>query len=172
MLENAHEHSDSTMLLATHSADKQLRLYRVGVDFQQMMFNIQHVKTINNCSPLDYEGSSSSSKPCQISHLEFIPPGPETRNREAKNAFILAVFSQENSQDPTLHEEPFSIISKWELHSTKPMLHPSFEQLTLKKSSASASGNLLVRSTFWCSNVQSLIKFISPRLLSRGSQTF
>lgn len=133
------------MLLVTHSVDKQLRLYRVGVDFQQMMFNTQHLKTINHCSPLDFDGSNSLIRSCQISHLEFVPPGPETRNREAKDAFILVVFSQENYRETTIREEPFSIISKWELQNAKPKLHPSFEQLTSKKPSASTSGNLPVR---------------------------
>lgn len=129
------------MLLVTHSADQQLRLYRVGVDFQQMIFNTQHMKTINHCSPLDYDGNSPLTRPCQISHLEFVPPGPETRNREATDAFIIVIFS---CQETSIHEEPFSIISKWELHNAKPELHPSFEQLTSKKPSASVSGKLLV----------------------------
>lgn len=135
---------DSTMLLATHSADKQLRLYRVGVEFQQTRFNITHMQTINNCSPLDYDGSSSLTKACQISHLEFVPPGPETRNREAKDAFIIAVFSQDTSQGISIPGEASSILSRWELNSVKPRLHPSFEQLTSKKPGTSTSSILPV----------------------------
>lgn len=139
-----HRFLDSTMLLATHSADKQLRLYRIGVEFQQTRISITHMQTINNCSPLDYDGSNSLTKACQISHLEFVPPGPETRNREAKDAFIIAVFSQDTSQEMSILGEALSILSRWELNSVKPRLHPSFGQLTSKKPGTSTSSILPV----------------------------
>ncbi len=131
------------MLLVTHSVDKQLRLYRIGIDFQHLQFSIQHLKSVSSCSPLDQGSSGSlvnSQALCQLSHLTLIPHGPETRNREPTSAFILAVFSYipEQSQNNSLHEEPFSILTRWELHSARPKLHPCFEQLTSKKPNASS----------------------------------
>ena len=137
------------MLLATHSIDKQLRLYRVSINFQQLQINVKHLKTINACSPHDFESHGSlmnRSAACQLSHLELIGPGPDTRNREPTAPFVLAVFSYvpHQDQDSSIREEPFSFISRWELRSGKPKLHPSFEQLTSKKPGVSSSGELAV----------------------------
>ncbi|MCJ1266503.1 mediator complex subunit [Lobaria immixta] len=138
---------DSTMLLVTHSIDKQLRLYRVGIDCQQLVFNIQHLKTINDCSPMDQEGNSSlmsRKMSCQMSHLELIPPGPEMRTRGPTSPFALAVFSYvpDHSHDDSVREEPFSILARWEFHGAKTKLHPSFEQLTSKRPNFSSPGEL------------------------------
>lgn len=140
--------SDSTMLLVTHSIDKQLRLYRVSIDFQQFVFNIQHLKTINDCFPMDQESNNllmSRKMSCQMSHLELIAPGPEIRNRAPTAPFVLAVFSYvpDHSQDDAIRE-PFSILSRWELHGAKAKLHPSFEQLTSKRPNVSSTGELPV----------------------------
>lgn len=141
--------SDSTTLLVTHSEDKQLRLYRMSFDFSKMSFSIQHIKTINHCSPLEQDRKELSSFPdasLQISHLLLVPPGPETRNRGPKDPFILVVFPQILDQyyDENVRDEPRSILSRWEFRSTEPMLHPSFEQLASKKPGASYSGDLPV----------------------------
>lgn len=140
---------DSTMLLVTHSEDKQLRLYRMNFDFSHMTFNIQHIKAINHCSPLEQDRKELSTfrdASLQMSHLVLVPPGPETRNREPKHPFILVVFSRILDQyyDEGARDEPRSILSRWEFHSTETMLHPSFEQLTSKKPGASYSGDLPV----------------------------
>lgn len=127
--------SDNTMLLVTHSVDKQLRLYRVGIDFQQLVFNIQHLKTINDCSPIGQENiSASMTRKMSLSQLELIAPGPD-RTRGTTSPLALAVFSYipDHSQDDAIREEPFSILARWELHGAKPKLHPSFEQLTSKR---------------------------------------
>ena len=131
------------MLIVTHSIDKQLRLYRVGIDFQQLRFSIQHLKSVSHCSPLDQDGNSPLMNIgifCQLSHLAFIPHGPETRNREPTPAFILGVFSyvSEDSHENSMHQDPLTILARWELRSASPKLHPSFEQLTSKRPNASA----------------------------------
>lgn len=133
---------DSTLLLATYSANKQLRCCRVRIDFQQMKFDIQHVKTANCGPPLDQHSNSHLAKSCRISHLEFVSPGPKN-----PDPFILVVFSQipDHYQDTGICEEPFSIFSRWELRSASPTLHPSFEQLTSKNSNISSSGDRSVR---------------------------
>lgn len=137
------------MLLAIHSADKRLRFYRVSIDFQQMLFNTQHLKTIDYCSPLDQPGSNSLlnyDASCQLSHLRILPPGPETRNREPEDPFILAVFSQipDRTQDLTAREGLCSVLARWEFCSRKPTLHSSFEQLSPKRLNAIFPGDLPV----------------------------
>lgn len=129
------------MLLATHTMDRQLRLYRVSVDFSQLSLNVQHLKTVNDCSPFEVDSGDSHesfSSYAQITHLELIPPGPETRNRGPTSPFILAAFSYVPDQYHVtqMSEEPFSILARWELGSHVPTLHPSFAQLTSKKSNA------------------------------------
>lgn len=159
------------MLLATHSMDKQLRLYRVGIDFQQLVFNIQHLKTVNDCSPLDQESNSSlmSRKMfCQMSHLELIAPGPETRNRKPTSPFALAVFSYvpDHSQNSVIREEPFSVLARWELHVAKAKLHPSFEQLTSKRPNVSSPGELPVGPT--SSTHRSVLMLLNSRKFPSG----
>ena len=141
--------ADSTILLATHSADKRLRLYRVSIDFQQMLFNTQHLKTLDCCSPLEQPGSSSSlsyDASCQLSHLQMLPRGPETGHRELKDPFILAVFSQipDNTQDSSARGGICSVLARWEFCSRKPTLHPNFEQLLPRKQGALFPGDLPV----------------------------
>lgn len=141
--------ADSTLLLATYSADKRLRFYRVSIDFQQMLFNTQHLKTLDNCSPLEQPSSSSSfsyEASCQLSHLHILPPGPETGHKELKEPIILAVFSRilDNAQDPTPRDGLCSVLARWEFCSRKPALHPGFEQLMPRKPNALFPGDLPV----------------------------
>lgn len=154
------------MLLATHSIDRQLRLYRVSIVFQHLKINIQHLKTINDCSPRDWDGDSliNRSAMCQLSHLELIGPGPEIRNPELNPPFILAVFSYVPNQDldNAMREEPLSIFSRWELYSAKPKLHPSFEHLTSKKPNVSAPTELAVRQNFYAFSFPLLLIHFLP----------
>jgi hypothetical protein len=136
------------MLLVTHSADKRLRLYRITIDFQQMLFSAQHVKTIDHCSPLEQTDNSSpkSYDSSCLSHLQILPPGPETRHREPKDPFILAIFSQipDQTHDPTTQEGLSTVLARWQLCSQKPKLNTSFEQLIPKKLSGNFPGDLPV----------------------------
>lgn len=157
------------MLIVTHSIDKQLRLYRVGIDFQQQRFSIQHLKSVSDCSPLDQDTNGSLMNIemlYQLSHLVFIPHGPDTKNREPAPAFILGVFSYvpEDSQKNSMHQDPLTILARWELHSARPQLHSSFEQLTSKRPNSLAQ-DLLVRLPF-CVALSPLINLVSLRYLS------
>ena len=162
------------MLLVTHSADKRLRLYRVSIDFQQMVFNLQHVKTIDHCSPLEQTGNSSPMNyhsTCQLSHLQILPPGPETRHMESKDPFILAIFSQIPDQsEPTAREGLSTILVRWEFCSRKPKLNTSFEQLVPKKLSANFPGDLPVGVKNPHSNLQRLLMLSSLKLPSKDSE--
>ncbi len=132
--------TDNTLLLVTHSINEQLRLYRVSIDFSNLVFNVHHVKTVHDCSPLEIDSA-------RITHLELVPPGPETRNREPTSPFILAAFSgvPDQFQDSQIQEEPVSILARWELGILKPLLHPTFAQLVSKKSNIIPVVDLPVR---------------------------
>ena len=136
------------MLLATFSAKKRLRFYRVSIDFQQMHFHAQHLKTIDYCSPLDQPDNSLSlnyNASFQLSHLQLLPPGPGTGQKPA-DPVILAIFSQipDHIQDHSVREGFCSVLARWEFCSRKPTLHSSFEQLMPKKTNAIIPGDLPV----------------------------
>lgn len=130
------------MLLATHTSDHQLKLYRVSFDFQRLAFDIQHLKTLNDCFPKNTNSSSAetgrSHISAQLTHLEYFPQGPENPDGEPSRPFVLGNFTELGDGDHSQgSHEPYSIVCRWELHSVKPQLHPSFEQLS-KKSNPSA----------------------------------
>lgn len=141
MLTSANQ-TDNTLLLVTHSMDEQLRLYRISIDFTQLVINVQHVKTVHDCASQEVDST-------QITHLELVPPGPETRNREPTSPFILAAFSRvpDKFHDTQIQEEPVSILARWELGALQPMLHPTFAQLVSKKSNIAPIVDLPV--WFW-----------------------
>ena len=119
--------------------NEQLRLYRVSIDFTQLVLSIQHVKTVHGCSPIEADGT-------QITHLELVPPGPKTRNREPTPPFILAAFSRvpDHFSDAQIQEEPVSVLARWELGTLKPVLHPTFAQLVSKRSNPAPVADLPV----------------------------
>lgn len=140
------------MLIATHSIAKQVRLYRVDVDWPRQGFNIEHVKTIADCSPA-YEDADESglslSLPCpeaQLYHLELVSPAPDIRSKETFAPMLLAFFCDfaHLNGHSSIGNGPSTSIARWELDSFKPALHPGFSQLPSKKSSASHPSELQV----------------------------
>lgn len=150
---------DNTLLLVVHTMGKQLRLFRIDFGWSPAnskqqdplmpstscpAIHIQHNKIEGTCSPLyvtqDVPDPTSGiargfmSQP-QLSHLDLMPHGPETRNREPTYPTVVAVFSHiPNQYDKSqLHEDAFSIMARWELCVTKAGLHPAFDQLASKK---------------------------------------
>lgn len=160
--------SDSTMLLATHTSGQQILLYRVTFNFQRLAFDIQHLKTLNDCFPKAINSSNSESSASytdgQLTHLEYFPQGPENRKGDPSRPFVLASFT--NLPDPRSNgvgQEPYSVVCRWDLHSTKPRIHSQFEQLS-KKSSNSSPDLGVCMCTFF-SNVTNLSCQSRPRLL-------
>jgi hypothetical protein len=151
--------TDNTLLLVTHSMDEQLRLYRISIDFSQLVFNVQHIETVHDCSSLEVDSA-------RITHLELVPPGPETRNREPTSPFILAAFSRVPDQfhDTQIQEEPVSLLARWELGVLKPMLHPTFAQLVSKKSNIAPIVDLPVW-VFHCLKFDERLTRVSVRSL-------
>lgn len=78
----------------------------------------------------------------QISHLEILPGSPDLQDSTPTLPTIVAIFSYTpnhyNSSD--LRDSAFSVISRWELKNEKPMLSPSFAQLTLKQPNVLTDG--------------------------------
>lgn len=149
--------SDDTFLLVVYTAERQIRLYRISLDWQQSVgkevpphavFN--HLETVEDLGPttdsIDTQSSAftAPSAFAQLSHLELVPSGVGTRDMETPLPTILAVFSYVPSQyhDTDLQDSGvFSILSRWEFCATKPDLHPCFDQLPSKRINTPTSNN-------------------------------
>ncbi|KAL9060542.1 MAG: hypothetical protein Q9206_000986 [Seirophora lacunosa] len=141
---------DSSMLVATYGFSKQIRLYRVVVEWSKQSFLIENVKTIADCSSPKQDVDTNelpSSLPypeAQLYHLEMLSHAPDLRSKETFPPLLLAFFCnypQQNSP-PSVVNEPWTSIARWELNGTKPTLHPSFSQLSSKKPNAPTSSEL------------------------------
>jgi len=80
----------------------------------------------------------------QLSLLDIIPAGPESRSRGATQPFILGAFlywSNESRNGGALH----TVLCKWEFQVEKPTLHSAYGQLSSKKTNAFSSTDLPVR---------------------------
>ena len=143
---------ESPLLLATYNGEKELRVYRLSLDFEHQSINLQHLKVLDYCAPLDenldgasaqYDGVQSRS---QLSLLEFLPPGPRSANKEPTHAVLLASFSyvSDHFQHSPAHAVQSTVLCKWELQIATPKLHASFSSLSSKKTSASPVAELPV----------------------------
>lgn len=161
--------ADNTLLLAAHTISCQLRIYRIQVQWNLPAnsnsvpeaqraavprMQVQHIKLEQRFAPLhsakDEDGSATSSSPldpsqAHLSHLEFVPVAPESKQRGPTYPAVVAVFScmPGSNSNGQQSQELFSIISRWELRSTNQTLHRSFTQLASKR----ANGNLNLESS-------------------------
>ncbi len=117
---------------------------------------MQHIKVLSYCLPFDdvvngrnLEEHDTLPSHAQLSHLEFIPPGPRTDNKEWMHPFILASFSllSDDLQGPSAQGGQLTVLCKWQLQHIAPKLHPSFDTLSSKKGSASLIVDLPVSRT-------------------------
>lgn len=141
----ANLYQESPLLLATYNSDKELRVYRLSLDFEHQRIGLQHLKVLNHCIPLDdnpdgasarYDGVQSRS---QLSLLEFLPPSPRSGKQEPTHPILLASFSyaSDHFQHSPAHAAQATVLCKWELQIATPKLHTSFNSLASKKTSAS-----------------------------------
>lgn len=142
------------MLIATYGFSKQIRLYRVVVEWSKQSFLIENVKTIADCSSPKQDVDTNelpSSLPypeAQLYHLEMLSHAPDLRSKETFPPLLLAFFCNypQHNSSPSVGNELWTSIARWELNSTKPTLHPSFSQLSSKKPNAPTSSELQVES--------------------------
>lgn len=143
---------ESPLLLATYNSEKELRVYRLSLDFEHQSIGLQHLKVLNHCTPLDenpdaasvqYDGMQARS---QLSLLEFLPPGPRSANKEPTHPVLLASFSHvsDQFQNSSTHAVQATVLCKWELQIAMPKLHASFNSLSSKKTNASPVAGLPV----------------------------
>lgn len=138
-----------SLLLATYNTNGELRLCRVRIDFEKASISVQNLKLIASCTPAATAAEilSTTDDPIyvqtQLTTLDFIPAGPESKSRVPTQPFVLTAFSY-LSRDFQGGEVANTVICKWELCSHKPVLHSSFAQLSPKRPTISAAAELPV----------------------------
>ncbi|KAL9116271.1 MAG: hypothetical protein Q9187_007206, partial [Circinaria calcarea] len=142
-------HEDDAILLLVYTSNKQLRLYRITIQWPQTnlggqlpsgaslpSLTIRHLKEVNDCFPMTVDNDHHSSflltppSDAYLSHLELLPRGPELP--ALSNGF----------HSPELREESFTVVSRWELRNEESTLHSSFDILASKRSGSSSSTDL------------------------------
>lgn len=153
--------SEHSLLLAAHTVSGSILVYRVKINWNAQpgksaspTFELSPLKAEDNCSPLgtDFDtgdaalGSSHKlSFPAKLTHLSFIPCGPDPGPTPSFPT-VLAVFCHTPAPVPSLMDQthaqqpPFSIVSRWELHSSTYSLHSGYDQLTAKKKPSGSVG--------------------------------
>ncbi|EKG19413.1 Mediator complex subunit Med16 [Macrophomina phaseolina MS6] len=146
--------SEHSLLLATHTVSGSILVYRVKINWNAQpgksaspTFDISPLKAEDNCCPLGTNfdtgdatlgPSQKLSLPAKLTHLSFIATGPDP-GPSPSFPTVLAVFCHTPAPVPSLMDQthtqqpPFSIVARWELHSSTYSLHSGFEQLTTKK---------------------------------------
>ena len=141
------------MLLTTYNNNRELRVYRVELDFERLEIRLQHLKVLNTCGPLnDTFGSSHPTHGALIlrahlSILKFLAPAPQPGTTEPSQPCILAAFSYlaDDLHSSSSEAQQFTVLCRWELESLRPALHPGFGSLSSKKSNAPSTSVLPVR---------------------------
>ena len=127
-----------SMLLATYNTNRELRIHRLRLDFEKAAINVKHLKLIADCtsaaeaSELTSPAYDPSTIQTQLTMLDFIPPGPESKSRAPTQPFVLTAFSC-FSPDFQGGDTVNTILYKWELYTQKTPLHSSFAQLSSKR---------------------------------------
>lgn len=146
--------AEHSLLLATHTVSGSILVYRVKINWNAQpgksaspTFDISPLKAEDNCCPLGTNfdtgdatlgPSQKLSLPAKLTHLSFIATGPDP-GPSPSFPTVLAVFCHTPAPVPSLMDQthtqqpPFSIVARWELHSSTYSLHSGFEQLTTKK---------------------------------------
>ncbi|KAL7273205.1 Mediator of RNA polymerase II transcription subunit 16 [Rhizina undulata] len=136
---------DHVAVLAAYTLSKQLRVYRVAINWnlppQQPNqpitqlphppnITIRHVKVKDSAVPA--ESTTHDVSKAQLTHFEMLGPTPGPPNIPNVPG-VLAVFSSE-----TPDGQPSSIVCRWNLKESAYELHPSFTQLGVRRASVTA----------------------------------
>ncbi|KAK8156331.1 mediator complex, subunit Med16 [Phyllosticta citrichinensis] len=141
----------TSILLAAHTVTGSILVYRVKVNWNAQagkpgspVLDTTPLKTELNCSAQVTDlgtgdatlgASAKVSYPAKLTHLEFVPNGPDDGSMEPSHPTILAVFAHTPPPLPSIMDQtqsqqhPFSIISRWELHESKHSLLSGFESI-------------------------------------------
>ena len=138
-----------SLLLATHDANGEIRVYRLRIDFERNTTSIQNLSMLPSCTPFASvnDAAQASNDPAdrkaQLTLIEFIPAGPDSKTREPTPPSVLVAFSYVSHQFQGA-ENANTVICKWDLILAKSSLHPAFSDLSSRKNGPSALADLPV----------------------------
>ena len=139
------ESVDNTAILAAYTLSKKLRVYRISINWNlqpqanpqqppippnNVRLIVKRLKVENLASPAEIPNMDMSK--AFLTHLEVMPPtfsGPNVHQYFPTT--IMAVYSVMNMLTPS------SVIIRWILRETQGSLHPSFDQLGVRRGSVS-----------------------------------
>ena len=126
------------MLLATHSIGKELRVYRVRIDFQHASCTVQHLKVLPNFglsrTLTDSTGTSSenSMNNAHLNFLDFVPAGPDSSSKDRAPPQVFAAFSSA-MHDFQGNDIAVTFLCGWQMYKSRAALHSSLAQLSPKE---------------------------------------
>ena len=162
-------HQLDSLLLSTYDTDGELRIYRLRIDFERCALNIQHLCILTSCTPsavfdeLTQLSYNPAIKRAEVTLIEIIPAGPDSKSRQSTPPFVFVAFSF-LSHDFHGADNINTVQCKWQLSVAKPSLHPSFSDLSSKKGGGPTLANTPV-STPMLITMQLIIYMATGRLL-------
>lgn len=140
---------DGVAILAAYTHSRQLRVYKLAINWnippqpqtqpQQpkpiIQLNtppnliIKRLKIVDSAFPADSPHVSSRA---MLTHLEVLGP---LLSGSAPFPTVLCVFSGKSAE-----RQPFTVVSRWDLKESPCALHPSFDQLGVRRASISSPG--------------------------------
>ena len=137
------------MLLATCTVDRELRVYRLRTDYDKFHVTVQHLALLPSCTPfIQVEESlpgidETAAQHDQLIQLDFLPAGPEAKNRPRTPPRILATFSHA-SHDYQGTDTLGTLVCAWSLNQNKPSLHPALSHIFPGKANENVLAGLSV----------------------------
>lgn len=142
---------EGAAVLAAYTHSRQLRIYRVVVNWgippqpQQQgqmpkpvqslpgppVLNVSRIKIVDSAFPADTQYDSSR---VLLTHLEVLGPMPISGVVPPTAPTVICVFSGR-----TAERQPFTVVSRWDLKDSTTQLHPSFDQLGVRRASVSSA---------------------------------
>lgn len=128
-------------VIAAYTLSQQLRIYRLGINWNippaapnkppmqfptAPTFVIQRIRLDDFTYPVDPTPDTCRAQPA---HLEVMGPVPVPQSSQPSLRVVMVLIGK------TAENLPFSIIVQWELRSSPSALHPSFDQLGVRRGS-------------------------------------
>ncbi|KAF3090795.1 mediator complex subunit [Orbilia oligospora] len=126
---------DRTAVLAVYTQSKQLRLYRISIDWKHPALppntNVSQLPLpvtiiVKRLKIEHYPGDGQDSATSFLTHLEVLSPFP---GNNMQYHVVLGFFAN------TSQQQPVTTIKRWELRNIGTSLHPGFDQLAQRRNS-------------------------------------
>lgn len=135
--------------MVTYDSNKRLRLYRIRIAWNPSQVHIHgqqtttavnpqlhvsHSKLMGHCAPQTQPANTLNDMSyldhqeigAQLAHLYILPPAVPMSSSDPPSSYtVMAVFTQLGN----VNQMPNSVIARWDLQPSEPVLHESFKSL-------------------------------------------